>query len=62
MPTSWEKILQLLKTGTDNVYTIEKNGQKKLIYQTAWHENGEAKGLIEFSFEIPDKIPHFVRK
>ncbi|MDR2652485.1 MAG: PAS domain-containing protein [Prevotellaceae bacterium] len=61
LPTSWEKIQKLLETNTSNVYTIEKNGQKKLIYQTPWRENGETKGLIEFSFEIPAEIPHYVR-
>jgi transcriptional regulator with PAS, ATPase and Fis domain len=61
-PASWEKILHLLKTNTGNAYTIEKNGQKKLIYQTPWRENGEVKGLIEFSFVIPSEMPHFVRK
>ncbi|MDR3285879.1 MAG: PAS domain-containing protein [Prevotellaceae bacterium] len=52
-PVSWEKILHLLKTNASNAYTIEKNGQKKLIYQTPWLENGDVKGLIEFSFVFP---------
>jgi transcriptional regulator with PAS, ATPase and Fis domain len=58
---SWEKIEQMLQTNTSNIYTIEKNGQKKIIYQTPWLENGEIKGLIEFSFVIPFEMPHFVR-
>ena len=61
LPKSWEKIVQMLQTNTSNVYTIEKNGQKKLIYQTPWLENGETKGLIEFSFVIPADMPHFKR-
>lgn len=60
-PESWEKILHLLKAGSSNVYTIEKNGQKKIIYQTPWLENGEIKGLAEFSFIIPCDMPHFIR-
>ncbi len=61
-PHAWEKILQMLRTGESNAYTIEKNGQKKLIYQTPWRENGELKGLIEFSMVIPFEMPHFVRQ
>ncbi|MDR0864085.1 MAG: PAS domain-containing protein [Candidatus Symbiothrix sp.] len=60
-PKAWEKIQQLLQTGESNVYSIEKNGQKKIIYQTPWRENGELKGLIEFSFVVPFEMPHFVR-
>ena len=45
-----------------NAYTIEKNGVKKLIYQTPWYENGEFMGLVEFSLEIPFEMPHYIRK
>ncbi len=41
---------------------IGKNGVKKLIYQTPWIENGEFRGLVELSLEIPFEMPHFVRK
>ena len=34
-------IAELLRTGGSNAYTIQKNGLKKMIYQTAWRENGE---------------------
>jgi hypothetical protein len=44
-----------------NVYTIEKNGIKKLIYQSPWFEKGEMKGLVELSLEIPFNMPHFIR-
>jgi transcriptional regulator with PAS, ATPase and Fis domain len=60
-PASWAKILHLIETGETNCYTVEKNGTKKLIRQTPWVENGEIKGLVEISFELPDEMPHFVR-
>ena len=44
-----------------NVYTIEKNGIKKLIYQSPWFEKGVMKGLVELSLEIPFDMPHFIR-
>ena len=54
-------IARLLETGGTNSYTIQKNGQKKMIYQTAWRENGEVAGLVEISMVIPEEMPHYVR-
>jgi transcriptional regulator with PAS, ATPase and Fis domain len=45
-----------------NCYTIEKNGVKKLIFQTPAFNDGKYSGFIEFSIEIPFKLPHFIRK
>ncbi|MCX6165050.1 MAG: PAS domain-containing protein [Ignavibacteriae bacterium] len=45
-----------------NVYTIEKNGVKKLIYQSPTYDNGVYSGFIEFSLEIPFELPNFIRK
>jgi len=56
------KTKRLLDSKQKNVYTIEKNGVKKLIYQSPWYENGECRGLVELSLEIPFELPHFVRK
>jgi hypothetical protein len=44
-----------------NIYTIEKNGVKKLIYQTPWYQDGQYAGFIELSLEIPFEMPHFIR-
>ena len=56
------KLLHLLETQGTNAYTIEKNGVKKLIYQSPWYkDNGEFGGLVELSLEIPMEMPHFVR-
>ena len=54
-------INRLMTTGATNAYTIQKNDLKKMIYQTAWKENGEVAGLVEISMVIPDEIPHYVR-
>jgi transcriptional regulator with PAS, ATPase and Fis domain len=45
-----------------NCYTIEKNGVKKLIYQTPSFSGGKYSGFIEFTVEIPFDFPHFIRK
>ncbi len=55
------KLKQLLDNRQTNVYTIEKNGVKKLIYQSPWYKDGEYAGLVELSLEIPSEMPHFVR-
>ena len=50
-----------LVAATTNVYTIEKNGVKKLIFQSPWCRNGEYAGFVEISLEIPFEMPHFIR-
>lgn len=51
----------LLRSGSRNVYTIEKGGVRKLIYQSPWYRSGEYAGLVEISMELPGEMPHFVR-
>ena len=59
---SREMIRRMLATGGTNAYTIEKQGVRKMIYQTAWKEHGEIRGLVEISMEIPAEMPHYIRK
>jgi transcriptional regulator with PAS, ATPase and Fis domain len=56
------KTQRLLETQQKNVYTIEKKGVKKLIYQSPWYRDGKFAGLVELSLEIPTEMPHFIRK
>jgi transcriptional regulator with PAS, ATPase and Fis domain len=53
---------KMLAEPFSNSYTIEKNGIRKMIHQTPWMENGEFKGVVEISFEVPMDLPHHVRK
>jgi transcriptional regulator with PAS, ATPase and Fis domain len=55
------KTERLLLSRERNVYTIEKNGVKKLIYQSPWYKNGQYAGFVELSLEIPFELPHFIR-
>jgi PAS domain S-box-containing protein len=57
-----EKLENMLQNNEPNVYSIEKNGQKKLIYQGPWYENGECRGIVELALPIPMEMPHFIRK
>lgn len=56
------KLKKMIKNETVNCYTIEKNGIKKLIYQSPWYKKSTYMGFLEISLEIPRKIPHFIRK
>lgn len=59
---SKEIIRHLLETGGQNAYTIEKEGLRKMIYQSAWKENGTVMGLCEISIVLPEEMPHYIRK
>jgi hypothetical protein len=55
-------IERLINNGENNAYTIQKRELRKLIYQTPWYEDGAVAGLVEFSLEIPEDMPHYVRE
>jgi hypothetical protein len=55
------KTEQMLALQAKNVYTIEKHGVKKLIFQSPWYRKGKYAGFVELSLEIPSELPHFVR-
>ncbi|MBQ2489221.1 MAG: PAS domain-containing protein [Bacteroidales bacterium] len=60
-PRSQEIIRRLMAEGATHAYTIQKKGQRKLIYQTPWYDDGEVAGLVEFSLVLPEDMPHYVR-
>ena len=55
------KLVQLLESGERNIYTIEKSGIRKLIYQVPWYLEGQRCGMVELAIEIPAVMPHFLR-
>lgn len=55
------KLRDIMDNRKTNVYTIEKAGEKKLIYQAPWYREGRFAGVVEISFEIPTVLPHFIR-
>jgi len=56
------KLQQMLDTPQANVYTVEKGGVHRLIYQSPWYRDGQYRGLVELSLEIPASMPHIVRE
>jgi PAS domain-containing protein len=59
--TARSQLEEMLRTQRQNIYTIEKHGVKKLIYQTPWYDNGRYSGFVELSLPIPFILPHFIR-
>ncbi len=55
------KLQDIMDKRKTNVYTIEKSGIKKLIYQAPWYKEGVYAGIVELAVEIPFEMPHFVR-
>jgi transcriptional regulator with PAS, ATPase and Fis domain len=59
--SSNEKIKEIMTSGKPNIYTIEKNGVKKLIHQSPYFEDNRLQGVIELSIEIPFEMPNHIR-
>lgn len=55
------KVEKMLQNQEANVYTIEKKGKKKIIYQTPWYKDGVYAGFVELALEIPFDMEHFLR-
>ena len=55
------KTAKMLGLQEKNIYTIEKNGVKKMVFQSPWYKDGQYAGFVELVFEIPWEMPHFVR-
>jgi transcriptional regulator with PAS, ATPase and Fis domain len=55
------KLAGMMAERRPNVYTIQKRGAKKMIYQAPWFKDGVYAGFVELSFEVPWDMPHFNR-
>ncbi|MBI9066314.1 MAG: PAS domain-containing protein [Salinivirgaceae bacterium] len=60
-PKSRSIIQEIIKTGMSNTYTIDKNGEKKMIHQAPWFKDGIVAGVIEMSIVLPNNMPHYQR-
>jgi transcriptional regulator with PAS, ATPase and Fis domain len=56
------KLESLLDKRQANIYTIEKDNVKKMVYQSPWYRDGKYAGFVELVLEIPFEMPHFIRK
>jgi len=60
-PDARAKLMRVMDSGEPNVYTTERKGVHKVIFQGHWKKNGRKAGLVEITFELPPDAPHFVR-
>lgn len=51
----------MLKERSENTYSVEKAGKKKLIHQGPWYKDGMYAGIVEISFALPANMPNVVR-
>lgn len=56
-----EKVRQIYESQSPNIYSIQKNGKKQLIYQTPYFEDGKFLGVVEICLPLPEEIPYFNR-
>lgn len=54
-------IRDMMANDTINAYTISKNGQRKMIYQSPLKRDGKVAGMVEISMVIPEEMPHYQR-
>ncbi|PKN77574.1 MAG: PAS sensor protein [Candidatus Cloacimonetes bacterium HGW-Cloacimonetes-1] len=60
-PRSSQMIKDMMASGSNNAYTIEKKGVKKMIIQQPWFKDGEVAGIVEISIVLPTEMSHYVR-
>jgi transcriptional regulator with PAS, ATPase and Fis domain len=58
---SRSKLAEMMEKRQANVYTITKNGKRKLVFQAPWSENGAYAGFVELVLDLPWDMPHFDR-
>ena len=46
---------------SENIYTTEKNGVKRMIMQMPWKLKSEFCGLVEITFMLDSEIPNIIR-
>lgn len=60
-PEARAKLEGMMRERRPNAYTIEKQGKRKLIWQSPWYREGEYAGFVEIALDIPGELPHFKR-
>lgn len=55
------RLAELFQSRKQNVYTIQKDGLRKLVFQTPWFIDGAYAGYLDMTIEIPWTMPHFNR-
>jgi hypothetical protein len=60
-PKAQKRIKEVMASNQPYVFTIEKKGVRKMVYDGRWTKNGRVGGLVEIYFELPSRIKKLVR-
>ena len=52
-PDAQAKLREVLASGRPNVYTTQKEGEKKLVYQCQWRKGRRAGGIVQLVIALP---------
>ncbi len=55
------KVRKIYESEQPNIYSIQKNGVKQLVYQAPYFVDGDFAGVVEICLKLPEEIPHFNR-
>ena len=51
-----KKIKEIMESQTINCYITERNGVKRMVYQSPWYQEGKYRGIVEFIMELPNEV------
>lgn len=55
------KVARMLAKPGANVYMVERDGVRHLVYQSTWYEGDDPAGLVEMIVELPERMELLVR-
>ncbi len=55
------RLREIMEKQQRNVYTVEKKGTRRLIFQAPWYRDGVYAGFFELILPLPENMPHFIR-
>lgn len=61
-PGARRKLRKVMSSGKPYAFTIQRNGSRKMVFQSHWRKEGRIGGLVEIHFELPRRTPNLVRK
>ncbi len=56
------RLREIVEKRERNVYTVEKKGTRRLIFQSPWYRDGVYAGFFELILPLPESMPHFIRE
>jgi len=60
-PRARRLLRKVMDSGEPHIFTSERNGRKKMVYEAHWRRDGEVGGMIEVSFQLPRKVRNLAK-